>query len=169
MPKKREVQKVIKVIAVLFLIAFIGALFIFIDDILCCPHISNKAHDSRIIFGISKVSQDIMIDIYTQYDNFDNFSCHYKSMAVLCQDIDRNYTEEDGKEPIIAHDASTNSQTACIYSPLNKEKGWFEKKHFWYCADSQGHIGFTLIDPGTNGYCVDGKSATCPPVSENIP
>ena len=162
MTKKKEIQKVT---AVFFLITFITVLFIFTDD----PPISKKANDSRIIFAVSEASQDIMIDIYALYGNFDNFNCHYKDMAGLCRDIDYNYGKEDGKEPIITHNVPNNSQTTCIYSPLNEEKGLFRKKSFWYCADCKGHAGYSSINPGTDGYCVDGKSAICPPVFATIP
>lgn len=151
------------IITFLTLIIFIS---IYVTIINLLPHHPNsKAKDSRIIAAINK-TVEIMSNIYSRYANFDDFNCKHKDMVWLCWDIDRNggkYGKEDGREPIIVHDTLNNSKSVCIYSPLNM------RRNLWYCADSEGHIGYTSIDPGTKSYCVEGKSATCPPVSENIP
>ncbi len=78
--------------------------------------------------------------------------------------VDMNYGKNDSKEPTIAHDTPSGSKVSCIYSKLDKKKG-----NLWFCSDSKGNSGYTIIDPGSNGYCVDGESAVCPPFIENIP
>jgi len=126
--------------------------------------------DSRIIGDICQI-RTLIPNTYINEGSYDSFSCLHKDIALFCREISDNYVKEDGNKPtpIITHDTSINSQAVCIYSPLNKEEGWLRKKKFWYCTDSKGHVGYTSIDPGSDGYCVEGKSAVCPPVSKEIP
>ena len=50
---------------------------------------------------------------------------------------------------------------------LPKKQGfWRKRKDYWYCADSRGELGYTIIDPGTAGYCAEGGSVVCPPFVE---
>lgn len=125
--------------------------------------------DARIISAI-RHAKTTMPYIYTAEGNYDGFECGHKEVILFCREIEKNYYGEKGsKLPIITHNALIDSKAVCIYSPLNKEKGRLRKQNFWYCADSGGHIGFTSIDPGSPGYCVEGKSAVCPPLLEDIP
>ena len=76
---------------------------------------------------------------------------------MLCGEIGDNHPTE-GTDPTIATctDCGTNnSPAACIYSLLNA------KTDYWYCADSTGVAGFTIIDPGGVGNCVGAASAKC--------
>jgi hypothetical protein len=161
---KKEENQIIIVFLILF--AFVNIYFIIAE---LSPDFSfdRKAKDSRIIVAIGESVKVVMPHVYAQYGSFDDFNCGYREVMGVCREVDYNYGRTDGKEPTITHDVLTNSQAACIYSPLNKESGWFKKKHY-YCGDSIGHLGYTSIDPGTNGYCVDGKSATCPPLVTDI-
>ncbi|MDD5433556.1 MAG: hypothetical protein PHE77_02790 [Candidatus Pacebacteria bacterium] len=105
--------------------------------------------------------------------NYDSLNCESQNLKPICEEADKNYGVRDGKEPIIALNRHQNSNSACIYSPLNhvQGSGWFydlkdkfqEKTKTWYCTDSSGNAGETKIDPGSAGYCVDGVSAKCPP------
>lgn len=112
------------------------------------PYIISSIAQARTIMSYIKINEG----------NYDNFTCQQKEMIALCEQIDRCYGRENSKEPVIAHDAPVDSQQTCIYSPLN------QKDSYWYCADSEGYAGYTDIDPGNDGYCVDGVSAKCPPV-----
>ena len=130
----------------------------------------TKVKDSRIISAILQ-GMTVMSKINTDDGSYDNFSCHHLNMTWICQEVDINFGPEDGKEPIITHDTSNNSKNACIYSPLNnkKETGWWlfkKEEKMWYCADSSGRAGYTSINPGSPGYCVERESAVCPPLVE---
>lgn len=122
----------------------------------------TRPKDAQIVSAISQ-ARTVMTYLHYSEGNYDNFNCKYRDMVALCENIDKNYRKEDVNEPIIAHGASRNSQSACIYSPLNA------KDKYWYCVDSKGNAVFTEIDPAGNGYCVEGKSAVCPPALKGIP
>lgn len=122
--------------------------------------------DYRIAWAIDQ-ARTVILSVYGEEDRYDDFNCKHEDMRALCEGIDTDYGPRDNKEPIIVHDAATNSQAVCIYSPINKEEGWLRKRKFWYCADNEGRAGYTDIDPGTPGYCVEGKSAVCPPFLED--
>ena len=144
------------IVAILF-----GVMFFLIQG-LSWSSPSYSARDYHILKNVNQ-AKIVMIGMNVDEGNYDNFNCDYEDMRTLCKQIDISYGPQNDQEPVIVHDAVNNSQAACIYSPLNKEKGWFKKKNFWYCADSEGHAGFTSIDPGSPGYCVEGESAVCPP------
>lgn len=127
------------------------------------PYVSPR--DSRIVSAIAQ-ARAVISYVYVNEGNYDNFHCGHEEMKAqaLCERIDENYGPKDNKEPIIAHDTVDNSQAACIYSPLNT------KKRYWYCAHTkEGREGYTSIDPGSPGYCVEGESAVCPPLLKDIP
>lgn len=122
----------------------------------------SRCEECRIISDIGQ-ARAVMTYLYQNVGNYDNFNCNHQDMKALCGDIDINFGKEDGKEPIITHDALINSQAVCIYSPLN------QKRNDWYCADSsgfKGRAGYTEINPDSLGYCVEGQSAVCPPFVE---
>lgn len=121
-----------------------------------------RPKDSRIISAISTARTE-MAYVGRNDGNYDNFTCSYEEMIQVCQEIDVNYGEDNDKEPIIAHDLPVDSHAACIYTPLNI------KKNYWYCADSTGAAGYAQINPGSPGYCIEGKSAICPPLLKDIP
>lgn len=123
----------------------------------------SGTRNSRIVSNIDQ-ARTVMTYIHYQEGNYDSFNCEHEVMVTLCHEIDRNYGKEDGEEPLIAHDAPNNSQAACIYSPLDKKNN-----HYWYCADSTMRADYVGINPGSDGYCVEGESAVCPPLLEEIP
>jgi len=113
----------------------------------------KKAKDSRIISAISQ-ARTVMVFVYSREDSYNGFSCSYRDMKELCEEVKDN--SPSGGEPIIKQ----SKEGACIYSELNS------KKDYWYCADSNGRAGF--IDssnsepaPGDSGFC-DGKTFVCP-------
>lgn len=161
-----EVKKDLNIIITLA-ISFV-VFFFFLIGGLSWSGPSYRAKDHVIVQSISR-AQIVMYSICDDEGSCDDFNCVHEEVLPFCRDIDKYYGSEDNKEPIVAHDALDNSQAACIYSPLNREEGWFRKKHFWYCADSKGNAGYTKIDPGSNGYCLEGQSALCPPVLKDIP
>ena len=110
--------------------------------------------DSLIISGIAQI-RVIMEKINNSGRNYDNFNCRHEDILEWCQEIDKQYGPQDRQEPIIVHDKAYNSYSVCVYSPLNFDK-------YWYCADSEGNAGYTKVDPGSDGYCIEGKSAICP-------
>ena len=133
----------------------------------------KRTRDIRIGTSMNQ-AKIIMESIYKQDNNYDNFNCKTGNMQVVCKEIDMLVDENakplfairkegigyaNGMEPTIMHDTSSDSQTTCIYSPLNS------RKNYWFCADSTGKIGRTKIDPGGATYCVKGF-AVCPPLEE---
>lgn len=162
-------------IALIVGIIFLGfSLFVWLT--FPAPMIHHK--DADIIKAIGQ-SRSVMRSIYYDYNNYQNFTCNNNDMIALCTEIDASYGLKNGAEPIIAHDSANNSQAVCIYSPIEGKpsfirwKGfwynlWYDYRHhnqkYWYCADSTGTMGFTTIDPRKHGYCVEGKSAVCPPI-----
>lgn len=161
--KKGVHWRVILFAGIAFFIAFVAAFIILSGS---GPYEPPK--NSLIVHAINQ-ARIVMSEIDRSDSNYDNFDCTHEYMIEWCEEIDGNYGQQDAKEPKIAHDTVENSQAVCIYSPLSIEKGWFRKENFWFCADSRGHAGYTSTDPGGSGYCVEGESAVCPPVFENIP
>ncbi len=122
------------------------------------------ARDSRIISATSQ-ARIIMSSVHANDGSYDAFNCRNQDMIVLCEEIEKHYEGGDFDIPIIAK----TIDGTCIYSPLNRteeKRLGLKKIHFWYCADSKGYVGSTSIDPGGQGYCVDGQSAVCPPVED---
>lgn len=113
--------------------------------------ITVKQKDVRIISAISQ-ARTVMVYIYVNEGNYDNFSCQHSDMREVCAEISKNSRLN---WVAIAYAPKSNSQEACIYAPLNS------KPNFWYCADSSGAAGFTTINPGGTGYCVWETSAKC--------
>lgn len=178
---------------IVFFIIFVVISFL-LSIVLISPCSStHKAKNSRIMSAITQARTN-MTATFGKYGNYDNFNCQQdKDMLAICDDIDQIYSQKnrkffeieihnsnfskDGKEPIIAHFPETNSQSACIYSPLNQERvtNWYcpdclysplnqKNGTAWYCADSRGNIGISNINPGSPGFCVNGQSAVCPPI-----
>jgi hypothetical protein len=146
-----------KIIIIGFILVTISTLSLSIYfDIKSRESLIDRFEVKRIVAAIHR-AETLMDDIYRDNKNYDSFKCTHQEMTILCQEIDANYKPEDGKEPIIIHDKPIKSQAACIYAPLNREKT------YWYCADSSGRAGYTTINPGSHGYCVEGESAVCPP------
>jgi len=115
---------------------------------------ADRARDSRIVASIGS-ARTVMVVVRADEQNYDNFNCTRPDIVSVCREIENN-----GGEVTIAKDRQINSQAACMYSPLNA------KSNYWYCIDSQLKAGFTTIDPGSLRYCVDGKTAVCPPVTD---
>jgi len=161
LPINRSIRNFLKL---LLLMAFISGL---IGILLSSPCGSTeKAKDARIQADLYQ-AKHIMDSIYEIYGNYDNFNCEYGVIAVICQDVNtlrkkkpligiESWYAENGNKPIITHDTRNNSQAVCIYSSLNV------KKDYWYCVDNLGRARTTEIDPGSSGYCIEGKSAVCP-------
>lgn len=122
-----------------------------------------KAKDTRIMAGLSQ-SRTVMIYTYSDDNNYDNFSCQQSDQINICRDVSNT-----GGAITIAKNPAINSNSACAFSPMNNPDTP------WYCVDSTGRAGFTVVDPGRTGYCLNGKSAVCPPlvdervVSESAP
>jgi len=149
-------KKGFTLIELLVVIAIIGILASIV--LVSFPGATKKARDSRIVSAISQ-ARTVMVYVYGNDGNYDNFTCDNPEMDALCQEIDTNYGGDDDNEPVIAKGTDANGNpTACIYSPLNA------KADYWYCADSAGKAGFTTIDPSGPDYCVAG-TAKCPAVS----
>lgn len=102
-----------------------------------------------------KTQVEKMHNIYERDGNYDNFEWENEEKRNSLYSFPRRVHSDD-------------FQTACVYTPLDKNDLIPEKQH-WYCADSAGNIGYTAIDPGTNGYCVPGEKSICPPVKNNPP
>ena len=164
-----SIKKSVKSFLKFLLIILFFSVFVFIFFCPLCGS-TKKAMDSRIISSITQ-AREVMNDIYTKRGNYDDFNCGHEDMMLLCQEINKNYDrskvivilgkdfrERSGEIPVIAHNSLVNSQEVCIYSPLN------DKPNYWYCADSRGYAGYTKIYPKSPGYCVEGKSAVCPPL-----
>lgn len=114
--------------------------------------------DTRIKQMVSRM-RIAMINIRERDGNYDNFSCE-RIMLPFCQEIMHYYKLNDNRKIKIILDSQKNAKVACLFTPLN------ENKDYWYCIDSQGNSGATNINPDTPNYCVEGKSAVCPPVFE---
>lgn len=112
----------------------------------------SKAKDARIISALSQ-SRTIMVYIYANDNNYDNFSCQHPDQAQLCLEISNM-----GGSITITKDPAINSRSVCAFSTMNNPET------SWYCVDSTGRAGFTAVDPGRTGYCLNGKSAVCPPL-----
>lgn len=166
------IKKSVKSFLEFLLIILFFSVFVFIFFCPLCGS-TKKAMDSRIMSSITQ-ARKVMNDIYTKRGNYDDFNCGHKDMMLLCQEINKNYDRSKiivilGKDfrerrreiPVIVHNSSVNSQGVCIYSPLN------DKPNYWYCADSRGYEGYTEIYPKSPGYCVEGKSAVCPPLEND--
>lgn len=148
MPSKTAKFLKIVLISIFSLILLYFALgAVFIKD-----YSAHPAKDARIISSISQISGP-MVDFYQKEGNYDNFNCGYQDITMLCQEIDKNYGEENGKEPIIIHSPLHNSQAVCLYSPLNHK---VENKQTWFCADNLGHAHITIIDPAISGCSIAG-------------
>lgn len=113
----------------------------------------RRAKDARIVSALAQ-SRTMMVFINANEGSYDNFSCQQIDTGALCEDVIKS-----GGEMKIAKDKKLDSGAACIYSKLT------QKENYWYCADSTGKAGYTSIDPGQQGHCLDGKSAVCPPVN----
>lgn len=125
------------------------------------PRGSSIARDSRIISAIAQ-ARTVITGIYMDDGNYNDFDCLHEDMINLCAEIKNNYIESELDTPIIAK----TIDGACIYSPLNKteeKRLGLKKIYFWYCADSTGNAGRTTTNPAGVGYCVNEKSAVCPP------
>lgn len=156
----RSIGRAIVVIAAIILVFLICGVLINIFFRYQCG-VPGKPKEIRIISPIGQ-ARLVMLSLYKETGNYDRFDCNYKSMVYICQEIDSNYGPVDGKQPTIIHDSPADSQATCIYSPLSQ-------KQYWYCADSRGHAGYTSTNPGGPGYCVEGESAVCPPLLEDVP
>ncbi len=168
----RRDSSLFKNIGICFLLIVIAVFFTF-GVSPCC---GGKAKSARIVSAIAQ-DRTVMAHVNGNDGNYDSFQCGSEEMKPLCEEIDKNYGQKDGREPKIAKNKESNSDAVCIYSPLppNPVNGWIEwisrkiqkqRVTIWYCADSQGHSGITEIDPGSAGYCVEGVSAKCPPVHD---
>ena len=124
------------------------------------PKPGNKPKDFRIISVIAQ-SRTIMSYISANNEDYSQFSCFYLDMEPLCSEIKKNYKDGNDNVPIIAR--SADFKEACIYSPLNGAKK-SNPPDKWYCADSIGHSGYTSTSPDSVKYCIEGKSAVCPPL-----
>jgi len=115
--------------------------------------IVNKAKDARIISSLAQ-SRTVMTFINANDGDYDNFNCQHPEEKALCEEVNAS-----GGEMNIAKDKALDSGASCIYSKLTQQE------NYWYCADSTGMAGFTAVNPGSVGYCVNGISAVCPQVS----
>jgi len=109
----------------------------------------DRARDSHIIAALSQM-RIVMVSLYANDGNFDDFNCQQEDMTSLCFEI-----INQGQEANIVVFPSVSSQEACIYTFLPSQKQW-------YCADSTGQSGMVNIPPSNSGFCVQGESAKCP-------
>lgn len=160
-------RKLARNILAMILLSF-GIFLISLTFVSCCP----RARDARIMSALNQAKTVIAATVAN--GDYKNFTCDSGVMFRLCEEIDKNFGEQDKKEPVIALNSKINPNGICIYSPLNPPRinGWADwlKKSFskitkiWYCVDSLGNSGKTNINPASSGYCVDGVSAVCPPI-----
>jgi|GEM_PF-1568898 len=143
-----------KVLVIIILFCIIALAFIVYFSLPGPPSVGHN--DSRIISAINQ-ARSVMSYLASAEGSYDSFSCQNKDMALICEEI-----HSRGGEAIIALDKQSGSQSACIYSLLPYRSGRNKAEASWYCADSSGGADYTVIDPGGNGYCVDGESAICP-------
>lgn len=136
---------------------------------LACPKAVVSDNSRRDQWGILCLNdvREKMFELYQQEGNYNNFSWESKELKM----IKSRYYYGNGliysyTPPTLVHSASDNSQSACLYLLLKEKDGWIRKKYRWYCADSSNQKGYTLIDPGSNGYCVPGGKALCPAVQD---
>ncbi len=151
---KLQKSKGFTLIELLVVIAIIGILASIV--LVSFPGATKKARDTRIISAIGQ-ARTMMSFVFASDGDYDAFVCTLSDMVTLCTEINDNHP--DDLDPTIAHNASSDSDAACIYSLLNA------KDDYWYCADSTGIAGFTTTDPGGTGLCVDNASAVCPTVT----
>lgn len=151
---KREKIKFSCLFAGLIISVFLA--FVFICWMVFEPRWSAPK-DAIIVSAITRAGY-VIYELKSNEGNYDSFNCENKKMETLCKDIAKNY----GEKPIIAHDSIRNSQKTCIYSPL------VYMKNYWFCVDSTGSMGYVSIDPGSDGYCMDGKDAICPHILGTI-
>lgn len=122
-----------------------------IDELLAPTR--SKVSDNKIIMSIAQ-SRTVMTYINANDGSYDNFHCEQVDTKAPCREVNEN-----GGKMKIAKDKELDSEAACIYSKLTQQE------NYWFCADSTGMAGFSSVDPGEDGYCVDGVSAVCPQVS----
>ena len=156
--KRTEFLTGFTLIELLVVISIIGILASVV--LVSFPGATQKAKDSRIISAVSQL-RVIMVYINANDGSYDSFSCAADCSACsnselinLCHEIKNN-----GGAPVFIKNTASNSTAVCVYSSLNA------KANFWYCTDSTGKAGFTIINPSGAGYCVANTSAVCPAVS----
>lgn len=158
MAKSKKLKRGFTLIELLVVITIIGILASVV--LVSFPGATRKANDSRIVSAISQ-ARVVMAYINANDNDYDDFycttncsSCANSDLMLLCQEI----TGKGGTPNFIKNSAS-NASAACLYSPLNA------KTSYWYCSDSTGKAGFTIINPSGAGYCVANTTAVCPTVS----
>lgn len=116
----------------------------------------SKTRESKMIVGINE-ARAVMYKLCIEEGRCDEFDCNYEEMTEICQKIDIAYDKEDNdSEPVIINSIPTDPKAACIYTPLSLSRDR------WYCADNYGHAEETDINPASDSYCIEGKSAICP-------
>ncbi len=158
---KKSIKRFFRFLLIVLVIAV--GLLVFVS-FPCCT--TGRAKDSRIVSAVGQM-RVVMTYIGSQEGSYDNVNCSNSEMKPLCKEVDNNYRAKipmlnicraskkilDGKEPVIVRAPLTNSQVACIYSPLNSGG--------YYCADSEGYAGATTTDPSKAGCSLEG-GARCP-------
>lgn len=124
---------------------------------------TNKAKDARIMAAVAQ-SRTVMIYLEGNDGNFDSFNCANTDMKPLCDEI----SKEGGSLMNIAKAPAKGSNSACVWAKLISEPvGNTGTSEIWYCADSKGVAGKTNINPANAKYCLEGKSAVCPSITED--
>ncbi len=146
-------------IELLVVIAIIGILASIV--LVSFPSATKKANDSRIIAAIAQ-ARTTMTYVYGNDGNYAGFTT-----ALPADEMPTITAEVNGKIPSGGDSltiisclgcSATLAPAACMYASLNTGG--------WYCADSRGIAGKTVVDPNTATFCPDNAAtAICPAVT----
>lgn len=138
-------------IELLVVIAIIGILASIV--LVSFPSATRKAKDSRIISAISQ-ARTVMAYVYGYDGNYAGFTnlLPDEDMGPINAEV---YANTNPKVNLTVFKKANNS-AACMYAPLQSGG--------WYCADSSGKAGKTVLDPSGASYCT-ATNAICPAVS----
>lgn len=153
-------------IELLVVIAIIGILASIV--LVSFPNATKRARDTRLKTALAQM-RTIMVYTYGNYGNYDSFGTSSTDMTALYNDVDKNAYKGDASYFNISRWPNTNSTSACIWVTLNEKNG-----SSWFCVDSSGKAGVTIIDPYADNLCGDGNVAVatttgevaCPAISE---
>jgi type IV pilus assembly protein PilA len=145
-------QKGFTLIELLVVIAIIGILASIV--LISFPGATARAHDSRIVSAIGQ-ARTVMVYAYANDGDYDGFSTSEPADEMVPID-----TEVSNNGGTLHVNTNTDSDEACIWSPLNSSSPGY------YCADSTGVSGYTDDDPDSTCPDTPGQHAECPDGTE---